>query len=266
MSIIIPVAIISGLGLTFGIALSYASKIFEVKEDERIAIVREMLPGVNCGACGYSGCDGLAEAIVNESVHASVCPVGGISVVNGISDYMGVDEGSIDLNVARVLCQGNDDHTKIKYNYMGLDDCHTANALSSGMDDCHFGCIGLGSCQKVCMFDAIIVENGLATIDADKCTGCGKCVEECPKDIITMVPVLSGFTVKCNSHDKGAITRKKCSVGCISCQRCVKVCPVEAIGMEDNLAIIDPTKCINCGKCSEVCPQNCITNTIVKRQ
>ena len=88
MSIIIPVAVVSGLGLVFGLGLSYASKVFEVKVDERIGAVREMLPGANCGACGYSGCDGLAEAIVNEGVHTSRCPVGGISVVNAISDYM----------------------------------------------------------------------------------------------------------------------------------------------------------------------------------
>ncbi len=266
MSIIIPVAVISGLGLVFGLALSFSAKVFAVKVDERITAVREMLPGANCGACGYSGCDGLSEAIVNEGVHASRCPVGGIAVVNSISDYMGVDEGSIDVNVARVLCQGNCDNVMMKYSYTGLDDCHTANALSSGMDACHYGCIGLGSCKKVCQFDAIIVENGLAFIDADKCTGCGKCVSECPKAIITLVPVLSGFTVKCNSHDKGAATRKNCKVGCISCQKCVKVCPVEAIYMENNLAIIDPTKCINCGECAAVCPQHCITNTIVKHK
>ena len=101
-------------------------------------------------------------------------------------------------------------------------------------------------------------------IDADKCTGCGKCVAEGPKDIIALIPVLSGFTVKCNSHDKGAAARKNCNVGCISCQKCVKVCPVDAIHMDNFLAVIDPTKCINCGECAAVCPQHCITNTIVK--
>jgi electron transport complex protein RnfB len=265
LSIIIPIAVISGLGLVFGLGLSYASKVFEVKVDERIGKVREMLPGANCGACGYSGCDGLAEAIVNEGVHPSRCPVGGIPVVNAIADFMGVDEGSIDVKVARVLCQGDCDNAAMKYTYVGLEDCHAANALASGMDACHYGCLGLGSCKNVCQFDAIVVENGLARIIPEKCTGCGNCVAECPKAIIALVPVLSGFTVKCANHDKGAVSRKNCKVGCIACQRCVKVCPETAITMNNNVAVIDPEKCVNCGECAAVCPQKCITNTIVKR-
>ena len=265
LTILIPIAVISGLGLFFGLGLAYASKVFEVKVDERIGTVREMLPGANCGSCGFSGCDGLAEAIVNDGVHPSRCPVGGISVVNAIADYMGVDEGSIDVKVARVLCQGDCDNAVIKYNYVGIKDCHAANALAGGMDACSYGCLGLGSCKNVCQFDAIVVEDGLARIIPEKCTGCGKCVEECPKAIINLIPVLTGFTVKCSSHDKGVVSRKNCKVGCIASQKCVKVCPAEAITMNNNVAVINPEKCVNCGACSENCPQKCITNTIVKR-
>ncbi|HBR03605.1 MAG TPA: ferredoxin [Ruminiclostridium sp.] len=265
MDILIPILVIAGLGLAFGLGLSYASKVFEVKVDERIAAVREMLPGANCGACGYSGCDGLAEAIVNEGAPASRCPVGGVAAANAISDYMGVDEGSIDVKEARVLCQGTCENTAAKYEYNGIDDCHAANLLSGGMNACNFGCIGLGSCKKVCMFDAIVVENGLARVIPENCTGCGKCVAECPKNIIKLIPVMSGFTVKCSSHDKGALTRKNCTVGCIGCQKCVKACPNAAIAMNNNLAVIDAEKCINCGECEKVCPQKCIANTIVKR-
>ncbi len=265
MDILIPVSIISGLGLAFGLGLSYASKVFEVKVDERIGAVREMLPGANCGACGYSGCDGLAEAIVNEGVHASKCPVGGIAVVNAISDYLGVDEGSIDVKVARVLCQGTCQNVELKYNYDGMESCHSANALSGGMNACSYSCLGLGSCKKVCPFDAIVVEEGVATVLADRCTGCGNCVAECPKGIIHLVPVMSGFTVVCSNHDKGVISRKNCKVGCIACQKCTKACPSSAITVSDNLAVIDPTKCTNCGECEKVCPQKCITNSIQKR-
>jgi electron transport complex protein RnfB len=265
LDIIIPVAVVSGLGIVFGLALSFASKVFEVKEDERISKVRDMLPGANCGACGYSGCDGLAAAIVNEGVPANRCPVGGVSVVSAISDYLGVDEGSIDVKVARVLCQGSCDNVVIKYDYQGIEDCHAAKVLSGGMDTCYYGCIGLGSCKKVCQFDAIVVKNGLARILPDKCTGCGKCAAECPKGIIHMIPVLSAFTVVCSNHDKGVIARKNCKVGCIACRRCEKVCPVQAITVTGNLAYIDPEKCINCGECEKVCPQHCITNSIVDR-
>lgn len=265
MDILIPVSIISGLGLVFGLGLSYASKVFEVKVDERIGKVRDLLPGANCGACGFSGCDGLAEAIVNEGIPASRCPVGGVAVANAISDFMGVDEGSIDVKEARVICQGTCENAQIKYDYSGIEDCHAANMLAGGMDACSYGCIGLGSCKKVCPFDAIVVENGLARIIPEKCTGCGTCVAECPKNIIKLVPVLSGFTVKCSNHDKGVISRKNCVVGCIACQKCVKVCPSSAITVADNLAVIDSEKCTNCGECAKVCPQKCITNTIVKR-
>jgi Na+-translocating ferredoxin:NAD+ oxidoreductase RNF subunit RnfB len=265
MTIIIPILIIAGLGLAFGLGLSYTSKVFEVKVDERIGKVREMLPGANCGACGFSGCDGMAEAIVNDGVPASRCPVGGAAGASAIAAFLGVDEGAVDLKEARVLCQGTCENAEIKYDYNGIDDCHSANILAGGMNACSYGCIGLGSCKKVCPFDAIVVENRLAKIIPEKCTGCGKCVAECPKNIIKLVPVMSGFTVKCSSRDKGVVSRKNCKVGCIACQKCLKVCPSEAITVTENLAFIDPEKCTNCGECSKVCPQKCITGTVQAR-
>ncbi len=265
MDLLIPISVISGLGLAFGLGLSYASKVFEVKVDERIGKVREMLPGANCGACGFSGCDGLAEAIVNEGAPASRCPVGGVATANAISDYMGVDEGAVDVKVARVICQGTCANVETKYDYSGIEDCNAANALSAGMSACSYGCLGLGSCARACPFDAITIEEGVARINTDKCTGCSNCVAQCPKGIIKMIPVLSGYTVVCANHDKGVIARKNCKVGCIACQKCARVCPSSAITVSDNLAVIDPEKCTNCGECVTVCPQKCITNSMVKR-
>lgn len=265
MDIVIPIAVVSGLALVFGVGLSFASKIFEVKTDERVAKVREMLPGANCGACGFSGCDGLAEAIVNEGAPANRCPVGGVSMVSDICDFMGVSEGSIDEEVARIICQGTCQNVETKYSYIGIEDCHAANALASGMNACSYGCLGLGSCVRACPFDAIVIEQGVARINIDRCKGCGKCVSECPKSIIKMVPVLSGFTVVCASQDKGAVSRKNCKVGCIACQKCVKACPSSAITVTGNLASIDPEKCTNCGQCALICPQKCISNSTVNR-
>lgn len=264
MDILLPVAVISGLGMVFGLGLSYASKVFEVKVDERIGKVREMLPGANCGACGFSGCDGLAESIVNEGTLPNSCPVGGAPVAALISEFMGVTGEDVEEKKAHVICQGTCDNVEAKYDYIGIEDCHAANTLAGGMNTCSFGCLGMGSCKKVCPFDAIVVENGLARILPDKCTGCAKCVLECPKNIIRMVPADSRFTVVCSSQDKGASTRKNCNIGCIACQKCVKVCPSTAITVTNNLAVIDPKKCINCGECEKVCPQKSITCTPVR--
>ncbi|NLM75372.1 MAG: RnfABCDGE type electron transport complex subunit B [Clostridiaceae bacterium] len=264
MSVIIPVAIVSGLGLFFGVGLSIASKVFEVKVDERIEKVREMLPGANCGACGFSGCDGLAEAIVNEGVAPDRCPVGGASMVKQISGFMGIASGEVVEKEARVMCDGRFDNIQLKYKYEGIEDCHAANLLSGGAGTCNFGCLGLGSCKAVCPFDAIVIENGVARIISEKCTGCGKCVEECPKHIIHMVPVTSGFTVFCSNKDKGAVARKACKVACIGCRMCVKACPSDAITVSDFLAVIDPEKCTNCGECAKVCPQKCISDSRVR--
>lgn len=265
MDLITPIAVLSGLGLFFGIGLAYASRVFEVKTDERVGKVRELLPGANCGACGFSGCDGMAEAIVNEGVPASKCPVGGKEMVAAISDIMGVDEGDISQMVARVICQGTWTNADKKYEYEGLESCHAANALGGGMNQCFYGCIGLGSCKKACPFDAIEVINGLACVNPDKCKGCTKCVSECPKGIIRMVPVLSGYTVMCANKEKGGIARKNCKVSCIACTKCQKVCESGAITIENNLAFIHPEKCVNCGKCEEVCPQSTIHDAMHER-
>lgn len=265
MSIVIPVAVVAGLGLFFGLCLSFASRVFAVKTDERIEKVRELLPGVNCGACGFSGCDGMAEAIVNRGVHPSKCPVNSQETVSAISRLMGLDEESVTPMIARVICQGTPANVDKKYDYQGLQDCHAANQLAGGSSSCRYGCIGLGSCMRACPFDAIEIEDGLARIIPEKCKGCGICVVECPKGIIRMVPADMGYTVLCANRDKGVVARKSCKVACIGCMKCQKVCPAGAITVEDNLAVIDYEKCENCGKCEEVCPQSTIHDILHER-
>jgi electron transport complex protein RnfB len=171
--IIIAVIIVTAISIICGVMLAVASKFMSVKADQKESELRACLPGANCGACGFSGCDGMAEAIVNNNVPASRCPVGGAAVVSAISDFMGVEEGAIEENVARVICQGTCQNAESKYDYTGLEDCHAANALAGGMNACSFGCLGLGSCKKVCPFDAISIVDGVARINTGRSTGCG---------------------------------------------------------------------------------------------
>lgn len=258
VQIIIPAAIVSGLGLVFGLALSYASKKFAVEVDDRVERVREVLPGANCGACGYTGCDQYAEAIVGGA-EINLCTPGGAGVISQISDIMGIEADSCERVVARVMCNGTWDNVLIKFDYDGIIDCRSAATMAGGPSACVYGCVGMGSCMKVCPFNAIVVENGLARINEDKCNACGKCVAECPKEIIKLVPAKSQYFVTCRNHEKGGVARKNCKVACIACQRCVKACPEKAISMDNLCAVIDQSKCVNCGKCFEVCPTNAIS-------
>lgn len=255
--VLVPVAIVSGLGLVFGLILSYASVKFEVKSDERIESVREVLPGANCGACGFTGCDNYAEAIVNGA-EINLCPVGGADVVTKIGSIMGIDAKAGEKMVARVMCNGTWDNVTIKFDYDGIIDCRSASTMAGGPSSCVYGCVGMGSCKKVCPFDAIVVENGLARVNEARCSGCGKCVDECPKMIIKMIPAKSEYSVVCSNQEKGAVARKNCKVACIACRKCVKECPKGAISIVNMHAVIDTSKCENCAKCIEVCPTGAI--------
>lgn len=235
--ILFPVLSLGGMGLIFAIGLALAYKKFEVKADPKVESIREVLPGANCGACGYPGCDGFATAVAIGEAPTTGCPVGGPSVVEDICNILGVEADMADETVAKVLCQGDMDNAKDKYIYRGIADCAAANMLSDGPKSCSYGCLGLGSCVKVCQFDAIhINDRGIAVVDEEKCTACGLCVEACPKDLIEMVPKRNLVQVTCISQDRGKDVRGHCSVGCIGCQICVKACEFDAIEMVGNVA------------------------------
>lgn len=256
--ILIPAALLGGLGLIFGIVLAYASKKFQVSRDPRIDAVREALPGANCGACGRSGCDDFACAVVSGEAKTNGCPVGKEAVAAKIAEIMCSDDESNDIEVARVMCKGTKDKARKKFEYKGIEDCESAHVLYGGDQACSYGCVGLGNCVRACQFDAIDIIDGIAVINEEKCTSCGLCVKACPKDIIKMVPVGSKVTVYCSSFDKGSVTKKNCDVGCISCKKCSKACPIDAIYFDNGLAVIDTDKCDNCGECIKVCPQGTI--------
>lgn len=251
----IATGVVSVIGLLIGLFLGLASKKLEVQVDEKEAKVRELLPGVNCGGCGYAGCDACAKAISIGEAAANVCPVASSDIHVEIAEVMGSSVEMSEKMVAHVNCAGTCDKSKINSNYYGPKDCKLAAGIGgNGSKACSYGCMGFGSCVKVCAFDAIHIVDGIAVVDKEKCTACSMCVAECPINIIDMIPNKARTQVACSSNDKGKDVKTVCSIGCIGCKLCVKACEYDAIHVENNLAKIDYSKCVNCGACVKVCP------------
>ena len=251
MGIIIAAAVVGAVGLVIGVLLGVASEKFKVEVDEKEILVRNELPGNNCGGCGYPGCDGLAKAIAAGEAAVDACPVGGAPVGAKIAAIMGVEAGGAEKQVAFVKCKGTCDKTNMQYRYYGIDDCRKVSVVpGAGEKACAYGCMGYGTCVKACQFDAIHIVDGVAVVDKEKCVACGKCVAACPNHLIELVPYKAEHLVQCSSHDKGKDVKAKCENGCIGCTLCTKQCEVGAIHMENNLAVIDYSLCTNCGKLS----------------
>ena len=257
--IITATVIVGVVGLIVGLFLGIAAISFKVDVDEREEAILEVLPGNNCGGCGYAGCSGLAAAIVKGEAPVNACPVGGEAVGNKVAEIMGVEAQAGNKKVAFVHCKGDCKKAKSDYQYFGVEDCAmVAFVPGGGPKSCNYGCLGYGSCVKACPFDAIHVVDGIAVVDKEACKACGKCVEACPKNLISLVPYDAKHIVACSSKDKGPVAMKACEVACIGCGLCKKNCPSEAIEVVDFHAIIDQDKCTRCGKCAEVCPKKCI--------
>lgn len=256
--VLTAVLVVAGLALLAGLVLAVASVVLAVPRDEKAEALRELLPGANCGACGYSGCDGYAQAMAHEGAKAGLCSPGGEEVAAATAALLGVS-ASLQRRTALVHCGGCEEAAAHKLTYRGLPSCAAANAFYGGDLACSYGCLGYGDCVRVCEYDAITVENGLARVDGVKCRACGLCVKTCPKGILSLAPADAGGVVRCSSHDKGAQVRKVCTAGCIGCGKCQKVCPVGAARVEGFLASIDPEACTGCGACAAACPAGCIS-------
>ena len=259
MSVIITAIIsVTVIGAICAILLNVASQLMYVKVDLRVAQLNDIMPGANCGACGYPGCEGFSVALAAGEAKANLCTPGGPELLVKISEILGIETGSIEAKIAVIRCLGSDDAQQKKMDYKGLQSCAGANQLYGGQCACGFGCLGYGDCKIVCPSDAICMESGLAHIIKNLCTGCGLCVKACPNKLITMESAEIPVLVACINTEKGAVVRKKCKYGCIACTKCVKECPDGAITMADNLAVIDYAKCSGCGKCVDVCMTKCI--------
>ena len=257
---IITATLIIGLvGLFIGLLLGVAGKVFTVEVDEKEVAVRDLLPGNNCGGCGFAGCDALAKAIASGEAEPDACPVAGSEKAEEISAVIGRKAGAKVKKVAFVKCTGTCENAKKKYNYEGLADCRKLSLIPGrGEKACDFGCMGLGSCVRACPFDAICIKDGIAYVDQETCKGCGQCVAICPNHLIELRPLKEIFAVACHSTAKGKDVKAVCSAGCIGCGICAKQCEFDAVTVENNLAYIDPDKCTGCGKCAQKCPVHVI--------
>lgn len=261
MEILLPILIVGGISLIAGAGLAIASVLMAVPTDEKYEAIRECLPGANCGACGFSGCDGYAAALAaGQTTESGLCAPGGADVTKQIAALLGVEADSSQRKVAVIHCIGRrDNNADTKMHYHGTKSCRTAKQLYGGDNACPYGCIGLGDCRKFCPFGAITMEQGAPVVHKELCKGCGVCVNACPKNLITLEECGNTYTVRCRNQSKGAACVKICKTSCIGCGLCAKTCEQGAITVENFCATIDSTKCTACGKCKEVCKRGAIT-------
>jgi len=266
--VVVAILILVGLGVAFGIVLGIAQTLFAVAVDPRAARVEAALPGVNCGACGYAGCEAYAEAVVMTGAQTNLCIPGGADVAREVAGIMGVEAMERESEKAVLVCNGG---RKVadKFKYKGLADCRAARLLQNGAKECDYGCLGLGTCVAVCPVGAIRMgPEQLPIIDEDKCIGCRACENVCPVNVLVVQPVSKVVHFRCRNEQRGAVARKICANACIGCGKCEKVCPTEpkAVTVEGFLARHNYELCISCGKCVEVCPTGVIVNLKEKRK
>ncbi len=251
------------MGLIFGGALSVAANLFRVEEDARKNKILEILPGANCGGCGYAGCANYADAILAGEAPCNQCAAAKAEGAMAIAQLLGTEAGVLNPMVAHIRCHGSNEFANKKYIYYGMNDCAAANRLLGGYMTCQYGCLGFGNCVKKCPEGAIHIENGVAKVDRERCIGCGVCLQACPKGVIELLPKDSAILVSCSNKDKGARTREACNIGCIGCKICEKNCPEGAIHVNGNVSVIDYEKCIGCGICAEKCPRKIIEMAVL---
>jgi electron transport complex protein RnfB len=264
LGILSAMIVLGGLGLIFGIGLAISSQIFAVQRDQRVALIEEILPGANCGACGAPGCMGFAEGVVQARYPVTGCTAGGAEVAEKIAEIMGTQVGEVVSVVAVVQCQGDRDHAVNRAAYAGIMDCRAAVLIDNGAKACDYGCLGLGTCAVSCPFDAITMNSkGLPVVDEDLCTGCGECVKACPRGIMTLVPREQKVYLACVSQGFGKAVKAVCDVGCIGCTLCAnpKTIDNEIITMNDKLPVIHYEKVthplIDLQNAVDKCPAKC---------
>jgi len=224
----------------FAAFIAIVNKKFKVWEDPRIDDVRGLLPGADCGACGEAGCRAFAEAVVTGRRPPAGCTVMNDDMRAEVAGYMGIDAGTANKRVARLLCAGGRDVAPYKGRYHGVESCAAAAAVTGGGKACPWGCLGFSDCAVACDFDAIVMSpTGLPVVDPEKCTACGDCVEACPLGLFVLMPLDHHLVVQCKNLLNGEAATAVCSVACNACGRCVADAEPGLISMVNGLAIIN---------------------------
>ncbi|MDD5922358.1 MAG: RnfABCDGE type electron transport complex subunit B [Eubacteriales bacterium] len=260
-SFLIPVILVVAIGFVAAAVLAFASKVFAIEVDQTQVDIRAVLPGANCGGCGFAGCDDYASALASDhTTPCTRCVVGGAAVAEQIANILGVSAGAEEKEVAVVMCNGTSAAAKKLADYEDFKTCKAAKSICGGNKICQYGCLGLGDCNAACQFDAIHVRDGVAWVDRSKCTSCGACVRACPNHLIRLAPEKNLVFVRCSNKDKARDAMQACKNACIGCKKCENTCKFDAVHVTDNLSFIDPAKCKNCGMCEKVCPTGNIIN------
>ncbi len=258
--IVDPLAIISlgGLGIIFAAGLALAHRTLKREGDPQTEEVEEMLPGVDCGACGYSSCEAMAEAIVSGEASPAGCTVAENESIEEIADFMGISLGREETGkVARLLCRGDDEQAKSRGEYVGLSSCRASELAAGGPKLCTYGCLGLGDCVEACDFNALYMnDKNLPVVVDENCVACGDCVEACPRDLFELHSRDHELFVWCKSHADAKTAQEACEVACIACGLCVNLC--DGVNMEEDLAVVDHEETDSCDPGVEKCPTGAI--------
>lgn len=237
---LIAIITMGGLGFIFAGGLAIADKKLRVEEDPMIGKINDVLPGANCGACGYAGCYDFAVNVAADKAPINGCPVGGADTSESIGLLMGVDAATSIKNLPRIMCiGGNRDASKKLAEYHGPLSCSVMEVVSGGDKLCEYGCLGGGDCVDACPFNAIFMnDDNLPEVIEELCTGCGMCAKACPRDIIEMHPENRDVFIMCKNPDDAKAVKGVCSHACIKCGICVKKTD-GAIEFQGGLPVID---------------------------
>ena len=263
------IGILTAIGLVCGLIIFfvYLKVPQKVKGLEKTEKINSILPGLNCGACGYAGCFGYAQAVAKDTSLIIATPCSMVlqdpERLKQLEKALGITLDVSEMSKKAVVrCTGN---SEVVCSYSGVQTCKGAAQLLSGYKQCPYACLGFNDCGEVCPHNAISIdpENNIAVVNNEKCTGCGLCVTECPQGIIDLVPAGTKITFLCSYKPlKNIPGRERCDFGCIHCRKCFKACEYEAIEWNKQTALpeLNQEKCTLCLECVKECPQNTLAD------